>query len=792
VTISNENALLETARYYHSLGLNVIPIAYGSKRPIIKWEPWQTKRVTLQQVEEWFGNPDQPVNIAIICGSVSGNFVGLDFDTVENYQRFWGDTAKIERETIVVDTARGVHVWCRSFHETPKFKVPNLIDVQGEGGYILAPPSLHPSGASYRFRNPAIREIVQFDSVESEVWARAKKLGIEHDDVSFLGDQEDPHCVRTAVRGVKEPGRNEIGVRLAAYWLYWRHETRDTTWDLLRAWNKRNLPEPLSDFEIRNIMKSAVRGGKVAEYGCNAWRQMGAAYCNPEIAARCPINNKLVVTKYETKQVASAVVRDGRLVEEGYDGEHVYFIVYDPKTGKTAREERVLDLEAKIDYEPLNNQDVENFQVLLPTEAVEYGTDETLFDEIAAFLNRWHEQPDENERVLDVLYAFETNLRDLLPQICYRRALGAWGKAKSTFVEVLGSVCYRPFFTAGCSSEAALRRTFHLWRGTALVDEADFDRRSDLYATMMRILNIGFDSRFGWYKCCDEQDASKVLSFYVFGPKILANRKRFADLALESRCQTFIAQENRSPMPLFRLRQFAEGALRLRNKLLMWRFRNYARLKDRVEATLENPSAYDELYGKDSAVSSRIKQVTFPLSLIMSERLRDKIRAFAEEHDALLKSLDEDRAIAQQVEAALAELVGQVAEVGVDGSPLEVPLKDIAAVIMGPPPNRDDKDAKKDYDNETKALCKRIATCLRQTTLRLKEGGHGGRVRVQIPWGLPSTPTKATSPTIQLGKDGDYVAELVFPVKIALKERKLAGLQSLDFGGKESGPVQKR
>lgn len=415
-----------------------------------------------------------------------------------------------------------------------------------------------------------------------------------------------------------------------------------------------------------------------------------------------------------------------------------------------------------------------------------------MFDEIAIFLNRWHEQPDENERVLDVLYAFETNLRDLLPQICYRRALGAWAKAKSTFVEVLGSICYRPFFTAGCSSEAALRRTFHLWRGTALIDEADFDKRSDLYATMMRILNIGFDSRFGWYKCCDEQDASQVLSFYVFGPKILANRKRFADLALESRCQTFIAQENRSPMPLFRLRQFAEGALRLRNKLLMWRFRNYDRLKERVESTLEDPSAYDALYGKESTVSSRIKQVTFPLSLIMSERLREKIRAFAEEHDALLKSLDEDRIIGQQIEAALVELVGQVGEVGQDGSPLEVPLKDIATVIMGPAPSKDaDKDAKRDYDKENTVLCKRIATCLRQTTLRLKEGGHGGRVRVQIPWGLPSTPTTPTSPTIKLGKEGDYVAELVFPVKIALKVRK-QGQQALDDQfGKKSGPTPK-
>jgi hypothetical protein len=299
-------------------------------------------------------------------------------------------------------------------------------------------------------------------------------------------------------------------------------------------------------------------------------------------------------------------------------------------------------------------------------------------------------------------------------------------------------------------------------------------------------MNIGYDARFGWYRCCDDKDPTKIVSFYVYGPKLLATRKRFADMALESRCQTFMAQENRSPVPLFRLRQFVEQALQIRNKLLMWRLKNYNAFKERIAATMEDPAAYEDLYGKDSKISSRIKQITFPLSLVASPAMRETIKQFAEEHDALLKSLDEDRIIGQQVKDVLDRMVGQVGEVGQNGSPLEVPLIEIAEAIMGSIPDGEDKDATREYKNERTALCKSIATFFRNhTSWKVKPGGHGGRGRVQIPWGLPSTPTSPTSPTIKLGKEGVHEPELIFPFKIALKARKEPGQQKL------AGPADK-
>ena len=48
--------------------------------------------------------------------------------------------------------------------------------------------------------------------------------------------------------------------------------------------------------------------------------------------------------------------------------------------------------------------------------------------------------------------------------------------------------------------------------GIALIDESDFSR-SDLYAPIMKILNIGPDRKLGWYNCCNENDSRKILVF---------------------------------------------------------------------------------------------------------------------------------------------------------------------------------------------------------------------------------------------------------------------------------------
>lgn len=492
---------------------------------------------------------------------------------------------------------------------------------------------------------------------------------------------------------------------------------------------------------------------------------------------------------------------DERLAEECYDGEKVFYIVWDQKTNDIIREksggpQKFLTLEDKGKiYAPIDNDDVKNEIVLLPSDAKGYGTDDQLAEEIHAFLDYWHEELDELERTIDVAYVFVTYLKDLLPQIPYRRSLGGWGRGKTTSNEVAGAISYRSMFLAGCSSEASLRRTFDMWRGTAVIDEADFSTRSDLYTSLVKMLNIGYDAKNGYYRCCDENDPKNILSFHVYGPKYLGTRQRYSDVALESRCLTKIAQANVSSKPLYRWTKFKEQAQRLRNELLMWRFKHYHQVKVKIAEVLEDPNIIEKIYGEKIDAESRVCQIIIPLSLVAGEKFKETLKLAAIQHSEVLRALDEDRQLEEQVNAALYDILGaqrvtQVTVVthpreggGVDASagqtllnknqertygsvthkvtpdenlwrPVKISLKEIGKQILGDEPS--DSVERKEYISELKGLTRKIGKMFKNKHIIVKKGAKNlsevylppREVRRVLAWGAThTTVTKVTSVT---------------------------------------------
>jgi len=152
------------AIYYLRSGLSIIPIKYRDKKPLVSWKEYQKRRPNDIEVKAWFKGKDN-VNIAIICGKVSRNLMVIDFDSDEIFNKVLVELDDDLREaftnTWVVKTGRGYHVYFRypvkknsddiAFtHKSVKFG--NLgVDIQRDGRYVLAPPSLHPSGVPYQF-----------------------------------------------------------------------------------------------------------------------------------------------------------------------------------------------------------------------------------------------------------------------------------------------------------------------------------------------------------------------------------------------------------------------------------------------------------------------------------------------------------------------------------------------------------------------------------------------------------------------------------------------------------------
>lgn len=131
------------------LGFSVFPVQRGDKKPLGKWKSYQTEPAGLATVRQW---AKSDTNIGIATGAVSGLLV-LDLDS---------DDAVKEAEalgipdTITVRTGKGVHV----YFQHPGGTIGNRagirpgVDIRGDGGYVVAPGSLHPSGSTYEWGNP--------------------------------------------------------------------------------------------------------------------------------------------------------------------------------------------------------------------------------------------------------------------------------------------------------------------------------------------------------------------------------------------------------------------------------------------------------------------------------------------------------------------------------------------------------------------------------------------------------------------------------------------------------------
>ncbi len=233
---------------------------------------------------------------------------------------------------------------------------------------------------------------------------------------------------------------------------------------------------------------------------------------------------------------------------------------------------------------PMEGEEIIKGAVLLPSEAIDYIDNKTLDEEVLVFANKWLDAPEETMRFglwnVKVSYVYEN-----FHTLNYLRAQGDTGTGKTRYLDVWGHLHYKPIFTTGTTTPAPLFRIIDKWRGTIVMDEADL-RKSDESEQIIKILNNGFE-KGKFIMRCDQIDADKLLFFDPFCPKILSTRRSFTDKATESRCITHITSvTNRKDIPLNLNEDFFETTLGLRNKLLMWRFKNYFNIDKNVDFDL--------------------------------------------------------------------------------------------------------------------------------------------------------------------------------------------------------------
>lgn len=237
----NKKKVLNQALEYLEFGFSIIPVG-RDKKPLVKsWTEYQNRKPTEDEVRQWWFE-FEPSGVAIITGKISGIVV---LDTEKGADTNIITTA----ETPTVKTGGGgKHFYFqhpgRDIQNATRFK--SLMDIRGDGGYVVAPPSLHGSGNEYEW-------IVGLNTPMAEMpeWMDTKIQ--KPVDVSLKMPQAKV-VWEDIMHGVEEGRRHDSAVRVAGKLLCHipRKDGDTVALPLLEAWNERNIP-PLSNDELWSI-----------------------------------------------------------------------------------------------------------------------------------------------------------------------------------------------------------------------------------------------------------------------------------------------------------------------------------------------------------------------------------------------------------------------------------------------------------------------------------------------------------------------------------------------------------
>lgn len=247
------------ARDYIERGWAVIPLAPGKKEPVTKrgLNDWTDNP---EQADVWWGqgsyegrgNP--AYNVGIVCGQVSGGLVVIDVDeggmeALRDWQVAHGELP----ETVTAITGSGGrHLLYRASREVrPSVNGELHVDVRGDGSYIVAPPSIHPSGEPYEWSvSPEDMDVADADDL---VYAF-----IEHVRPSSMAGEGERKPLFSLPDSIGEGGRNQVLFKYAA-------SLREKGLDggsiavLVGNANETRCTPPLPEREIRKICESVTR-----------------------------------------------------------------------------------------------------------------------------------------------------------------------------------------------------------------------------------------------------------------------------------------------------------------------------------------------------------------------------------------------------------------------------------------------------------------------------------------------------------------------------------------------------
>lgn len=281
---------MSAGRDYLAAGLALIPVARSSKRPLVRWAEYQAAPPAAAQVLNWARRWPR-CNWAVLLGPPSGGLIALDFDALADYQRWAASCPDVAQAAPTAATSRGAHVYVIGPAGQRTAPMGNYAgDVKGAGGYVLLPPSVHPSGAVYRWLHGDLgRYVPDVDSLA--------QIGVSVHTPPAVVPNGRPFPVNRTPTTLKPcaaaviGGATAAGQRNVTAWRLSLH-LRSEGWSeagaahLLAGWWARSAVAGdgrQHDDELARTVASAYAGNRSPGHGCNSPEL--SPHCNPA----CPL-----------------------------------------------------------------------------------------------------------------------------------------------------------------------------------------------------------------------------------------------------------------------------------------------------------------------------------------------------------------------------------------------------------------------------------------------------------------------------------------------------------------------
>lgn len=251
--------IVDYALFYASKGWRVFPCKPKDKVPACKWKDEAT--IDPDNIRAWWGTNSE-YNIGIKCGKESNLFV-LDIDPDkgghESLLTLIADYAPLPLSVEQITGGGGRHV----FFTYPSVTVGNSagklgpgLDTRGDGGYIVAPPSIHPSGRQYEWEVSSKPSQTELATIPP--WLLDLLTGIDKPN----GKHEEADNYTGTIR---EGERNQALASMAGS-MRRRGFDNEAIFAALIEHNARHCYPPLSNDEVSIISKSITRYAPTSLY----------------------------------------------------------------------------------------------------------------------------------------------------------------------------------------------------------------------------------------------------------------------------------------------------------------------------------------------------------------------------------------------------------------------------------------------------------------------------------------------------------------------------------------------